>query len=178
MQFLNLDTSLNSIRLTGFIALSFVTIITFISTKLAIKTQYFILVAIALSLISVFLGNGQYAPSEPTFFSTSDAIPWIVLFGIFFPAVTGFGAGVSMSGDLANPNKAIPRGTMAAILTGLLVYIFLAFYFSFFVDPSELVNNPNILFDISKIEYFVVAGIWGATLSSALGSIMAAPRIL
>lgn len=178
LRFLNLDASLNSIRLTGFIALSIVTIITFISTKLAIKTQYFIFGAIILSLFSIFLGFGQHVPSEPGLLNTTDAIPWIVLFGIFFPAVTGFGAGVSMSGDLADPNRSIPQGTMAAILVGLAVYVLLTFYFAYFVDPAQLVNNPNVLFDISRNKYLVVAGIWGATLSSAMGSILAAPRIL
>lgn len=178
LNFLNLDTSINSIRLTGFIALSCVTIITFISTKLAIKTQYFILLAIVLSLVSIFFGNGEHAPSEPLISSFHESLPWIVLFGIFFPAVTGFGAGVSMSGDLTNPNKSLPRGTMAAILSGLAVYVFLVFYFAYFVDGEQLRENPNVLFDISRVKYFVVAGIWGATLSSALGSILAAPRIL
>lgn len=176
--FFNMDSSKNSIRLTGFIVLSIVTLLTFISTKLAIKTQFFILIAMVLSLMSIFWGSHEYAPALPNFFGTGEALPWIVLFGIFFPAVTGFEAGVSMSGDLSNPNKALPRGTISAIAVGLIMYVILAFFFSFTVSGDVLQNNPNVLFDISRFRYFVVAGIWGATLSSALGSILAAPRIL
>lgn len=176
--FFDMDTSINSVRLTGFIVLSCVTILTFISTKLAIKTQFLILAAMVLSLGSIFFGSHDYSPALPNFFGTGEALPWIVLFGIFFPAVTGFEAGVSMSGDLSNPNKALPRGTISAIAVGLLMYVFLAFFFSFTVRGDVLQNNPNVLFDISRFRYFVVAGIWGATLSSALGSILAAPRIL
>ena len=40
-----------------------------------------------------------------------------VLFAIFFPAVTGFTQGVSMSGDLENPGRSLPAGTFAAVGT-------------------------------------------------------------
>jgi amino acid transporter/tRNA A37 N6-isopentenylltransferase MiaA len=168
----------NTIRLTGTIILIAVTIITFISTSLAIKTQYIIMSAIGLSLISIFLGKHDFVPSEPMLSPIATAAPFIVLFGIFFPAVTGFEAGVSMSGDLKDPKKSIPAGTIAAIVIGLVAYIFLAFFFSTSVSSDLLVNDPNALFKISWIPEIVVAGIWGATLSSALGSILGAPRIL
>ncbi|MDD3322691.1 MAG: amino acid permease [Paludibacter sp.] len=170
--------NIENIRLTGTIVLLLVTIITFISTSLAIKTQYIIMAAIILSLISVFLGKHDLAPSLPFVSDPTTAVPIMVLFGIFFPAVTGFEAGVSMSGDLKDPKKSIPLGAISAIAVGLVVYIALAFYFSYTVDRNELANDPNILFKIAWIPELVVAGIWGATLSSALGSILGAPRIL
>jgi len=172
----SLDT--NTIRLTGTIILVSVTIITFISTSLAIKTQYIIMTAIGLSLISIFLGNHEFTPAAPLLSPTATAAPFIVLFGIFFPAVTGFEAGVSMSGDLRDPKKSIPVGTISAIVIGLLVYIFLAFFFSTSVSADLLENDPKALLKISWIPELVIAGIWGATLSSALGSILGAPRIL
>lgn len=168
----------NTIRLTGTIILVAVTIITFISTSLAIKTQYIIMSAIGLSLISIFLGNHDFTPASPLLSPTATAAPFIVLFGIFFPAVTGFEAGVSMSGDLKDPKKSIPTGTIAAIVIGLVVYIFLAFFFSTSVSADLLENDPQALLKISWIPELVIAGIWGATLSSALGSILGAPRIL
>jgi len=172
----SLDT--NTIRLTGTIILVAVTIITFISTSLAIKTQYIIMTAIGLSLISIFLGNHEFTPAAPLLSPTATAAPFIVLFGIFFPAVTGFEAGVSMSGDLKDPKKSIPVGTISAIVIGLVAYIFLAFFFSTSVSADLLENDPNALLKISWIPELVIAGIWGATLSSALGSILGAPRIL
>jgi amino acid transporter len=172
------ETTINNIRLAGAIALLALTILTFISTSLAIKAQYIILTALLLSLVSIFFGKGGSAPTAPLFSSMSGSLPWITLFAIFFPAVTGFEAGVSMSGDLKNPKKNIPTGTIAAVLVGLGVYLGLAFFFSYFVERDMLVNDSSVLFTISWIPQLVVAGILGATLSSALGSILGAPRIL
>ena len=126
-------------------------------------------------MISVFTGSseglkrGVDVISNPTF---------SVLFGIFFPAVTGFTAGVAMSGDLKNPSKSIPRGTMLAILTGLIVYISLAFYLNASIDKEILSTNNNALIQFGSIPMLVIAGVWGATLSSALGGILGGPRIL
>lgn len=172
------DVTLNNIRIAGVLILLFVTILTFISTSLAIKTQYIILSAMVLSLVSVFLGNHTFVPTALQTTTLPDSLPWIALFAIFFPAVTGFEAGVSMSGDLKDPKRAIPRGTIAAILVGLITYVFLAYYFSATVDRQVLVNDPNVLFTISWLPQLVIAGILGATFSSALGSILSAPRIL
>ena len=101
-----------------------------------------------------------------------------VHFGIFFPAVTGFTAGVNMSGDLRDARRSIPVGSMAAIAGGFVVYLALAAFLAFRVDPQLLRDDPNLLVSIALVPTLVVAGIWGATLSSALGSILGAPRIL
>ena len=173
-----MDTSLDTIRITGTIVLIAVATITFISTSLAIKSQYFIMAAIGLSLLSIFLGKHSFAPDHIHLEPLASAAPFMVLFGIFFPAVTGFEAGVSMSGDLKNPKKSLPIGAMMAVGMGFLVYLGLALFYSLTVDPNALVNDPQILFKISLVPWLVIAGIWGATLSSALGSILGAPRIL
>ncbi|MCF8372151.1 MAG: amino acid permease [Bacteroidales bacterium] len=169
---------INSIRIAGSAILLLVTILTFISTSLALKTQYFIMAAIFLSLISIFFGKHDYVPELPNLTGTGTGVSLMVLFGIFFPAVTGFEAGVSMSGDLKDPKKSIPVGTLSAVLVGLVAYIFLAFFFSYSVDGNLLKDDPQALLKISWIPELVIAGIWGATLSSALGSILGAPRIL
>ena len=83
-----------------------------------------------------------------------------------------------MSGDLKDPKSAIPKGAITAIVVGLLAYIGLTVYFAFTVNHDMLAHDPQVLFKISRIPELVIAGIWGATLSSALGSILAAPRIL
>ena len=83
-----------------------------------------------------------------------------------------------MSGDLKDPKKSIPLGTISAIAIGLVVYIGLAFFFSFMIDGEVLATDPKALLKIALVPQLVIAGIWGATLSSALGSILAAPRIL
>jgi amino acid transporter len=173
-----IETTLNNIRIAGVLSLIVVTIITFISTNLALKTQFVILAVLVLSLVSIFLGRHEFGPASPIMETASNSLPWIALFAIFFPAVTGFEAGVSMSGDLKDPKKAIPIGTIMAIVVGLLVYISIVFFFSYTVDRDLLVNDSSALLKISFYSPLVVAGIWGATLSSAFGSILGAPRIL
>ncbi len=177
LNYFQLDPTSNNIRITGSIMLFVVTTITFISTSLAMKTQYFIMAAIILSLLSILFGDHEFTPTTPLLVG-SEGVNLMVLFGIFFPAVTGFEAGVSMSGDLKDPKKSIPGGSIAAIVVGLVVYIALAIFFSFTVSQEALANDPQVLLNIARIDWLVVAGIWGATLSSALGSILGAPRIL
>lgn len=173
--------TVNDLRLAGTATVIFVTTIAFISTSFALKTQFFIMAAIALSLVAIFLGKRDFAPSNPSIIARPDGsdASFGMIFGIFFPAVTGFTAGVAMSGDLKDPKKNIPSGTMLAIGVGLIVYIVLAIFLTFTIDPATLRNNSNILKEIAFISpAFVLAGIWGATLSSALGGILGAPRIL
>ena len=178
LTFWNLPDNINTIRLTGTIAIIAVGTLTFISTSLAIKTQYFIMTAIGLSLITILFGKTDFIPVEPLLRPIPEMAPMILLFAIFFPAVTGFEAGVSMSGDLRDPKRSIPVGTISAIAIGLFVYIGMAVFFSFRVNSDQLINNPKILLDLSFFPPLLVAGIWGATISSAIGSILSAPRIL
>ncbi len=178
ISFFGFDPSLENIRWVGSFTLIAVTAITFISTSLAIKSQYLIMAAIGLSLLSVFLGSHAYSPGQPILTPVAGSLPWITLFAIFFPAVTGFQAGVSMSGDLRDPRKSIPLGTISAILFGMLVYVGLAVFFSYTVEREMLINDPRVLFQISWVPHLVIAGILGATLSSGMVSILGAPRIL
>lgn len=179
--FLHLGQDINSIRLIGTIALLFLAAIALISTSLAIKSQFFILGAIFISLVAIVLGivfGNQGVVPEISYSPRPGGVDLITVFAIFFPAVTGFTAGVAMSGDLKDPKKDIPKGTLWAIGTGLVVYIALALLLGFFVDRDTLVNDNNFIMKIAIWSPLVVAGIWGATLSSALGGILGGPRIL
>ncbi len=171
------EATLTNIRIYGTATVVLLTIITFVSTSLAIKTQYLILALIVASLVSIALGQPE-APPLPLLEPPPDGESLAVLFGVFFPAVTGFTAGVNMSGDLKNPKRAIPVGTIAAIATGMVVYLGLTIYLAMRVDPSALREDPELLLHVSALPEAVIGGIWGATLSSALGSILGAPRIL
>ena len=174
----DIEITKNTIRLAGTCILLVVTTVTMISTSLAIKTQYLIMAAIGLSLLSVFFGSHDFTPAQPLLSNPNSTVPLMVLFGIFFPAVTGFEAGVSMSGDLRDPKRSIPVGAITAIAVGFLVYIGMAIFFAYTVDSRLLAEDPAVLRKISLSPVLVIAGIWGATLSSALGSILGAPRIL
>ena len=170
--------SINDIRLTGTIALISLTALALISTSVALKAQYFILAAIIISLISIFFGTTEFAPETVHLFTAEGSVPLEVVFAVFFPAVTGFTAGIAMSGDLKNPKKSIPLGTLSAIGVGLIVYLGLAVFIAFSVNSEVLKTDYNFLMKIALFAPAVVAGIWGATLSSALGGILGGPRIL
>lgn len=171
----------NPVQIIGTAVLIVLVLIALIGTSVAIKTQFFILTAIALSLISIIVGFFTYSGGDTT---VTETIPpfqgysFEVVFAIFFPAVTGFTAGVAMSGDLKDPQKDIPRGTLLSILTGMVVYLAFGISFYFFVDQNLLLNDYNFLLTISFVPILVIAGIWGATLSSAIGGILGGPRII
>ena len=168
----------DNIRIYGSLALGGVAVITLISTSLALRTQYFIMTAIVLAVGSVLWGAREIAPPATPQLLPTAGVGFAALFGIFFPAVTGFEAGVSMSGDLKDPKKSIPIGTLAAVAVGLVVYLGLAVFFAYRVDGTMLREDTGVLVTLSAYAPLLVAGIWGATISSALGSLLGAPRIL
>ena len=178
---LGLEADVRGIRIAGSAIIILLTIIAFISTSLAIKVQYLVLTAIALSLASIFAGlfiNTGIEVTTPSISPMPSAPSVDVLFAIFFPAVTGFTVGVAMSGDLKNPKVSIPKGTLLAIFTGLIVYAGLAVGFALFVDRELLLHDSAFLLKVAWIPVLVIGGIWGATLSSALGGILGGPRIM
>ncbi|MGF1493813.1 MAG: amino acid permease [Microcoleaceae cyanobacterium] len=154
-----------------------VSILAITSADVAIKAQYFIMAAIVLSLISLIFGS----PLEQTqieMWGVEGGESFWVVFAVFFPAVTGIMAGVNMSGDLKDPVRSIPIGTLAAVGTGYLVYMGLPILLARRVDASTLVEDPLIMQQIAVWGPAILLGVWGATLSSALGSILGAPRVL
>jgi amino acid transporter len=164
-----------------------VMLIAFISTSFAFKIQYIILGIIVLSLVSIygslFINDlnydfewfGNYQGSIENDFKGSSF--WIV-FAVFFPAVTGVMAGANMSGDLTNPRKSIPLGTISSVIITTIIYVSLIFVAALIASPKELTENYNVYIDKSLFGPIVLAGLLGATLSSALGSFVGAPRIL
>ncbi|MBD1262865.1 amino acid permease [Maribacter polysiphoniae] len=164
--------------------------IAYISADLAIKTQFFIMVIIILSLFSIVLAAyygsmhipvedairwGTFKGSIENGFTGSDF--WLV-FAVFFPAATGIMAGANMSGELANPKKSIPQGTLWAIGVSFLIYMLLAYWLARTATEQELISNYNIIVEKSFVGPLIVAGILGATFSSALASLVGSSRIL
>lgn len=112
-----------------------------------------------------------------------DMITFLALFAlayvaVFFPAVTGIVAGANMSGDLKDPRRSIPIGTMTAIAVSSFVYLVLAYWLARTATPQELVSNYTIMIDRAAWRPVVLAGLLGATFSSGLASLAGAPRIL
>ncbi|MBW4650722.1 MAG: amino acid permease [Kastovskya adunca ATA6-11-RM4] len=157
----------------------FVAILALTSASLAIRAQYIIMAAIVLSLVSLLLGQ----PIENTqieMWGAADRLsePFWVVFAVFFPAVTGIMAGVNMSGDLRDPIRSIPKGTLAAVGTGYIIYMGLPVILAMRADATTLIAEPLIMQRIAFWGPAILLGVWGATLSSAIGSILGAPRVL
>jgi amino acid transporter len=164
--------------------------IAYISANLAIKTQFIILGIIALSLISIIIAAYDGSMTIPT----SEALSWgsfkgsvengfsgsnfWIVFAVFFPAATGIMAGANMSGELKNPKQSIPTGTLWAIGVSFVIYILLAFWISRSATEEELLNNYYIMVEKAYVGPVIIAGILGATFSSALASIIGSSRIL
>lgn len=147
----------------------------------ATKLQYLVMLAMAGALTTFFWG-GALAFDGETLLANWQAPPeapgfW-VLFALFFPAVTGFTQGVSMSGDLKDPGRSLPRGTFWAVFVSLGVYAAVAIVLAGSRTSTELLADYEAMNHIATIPALVVAGVVAATLSSALASFMGAPRIL
>ena len=159
----------------------------FISASLAVRTQYVIFGILILSLLSMFFGTFQVElgplespgfTSQPELFGSFQDGNFWELFAIFFPAVTGLLAGVNMSGDLRNARRSIPLGTLGAVTLSTIIYLSVAYWFSRVATPQELMDNQLIAVDRSIFGPLVLAGILAATFSSALTSLVGAPRLL
>ncbi len=160
------------------------------SADLAIRVQYVIMAVIAVALFSIAMaaatGSMQYPVDNVGWWGSFPGAPedgfqgtsfWVV-FAVFFPASTGIMAGANMSGELKTPRRSIPRGTLAAIAVSLVVYLLLAYWLARSATPEELVSNYTVMIDEAYWGPPVVAGLLGATFSSALASLVGSGRIL
>lgn len=153
------------------------TLLAIINAELAIKAQYVVFGLIMLSLVSFFGGNLAFDQVPLWRGSFPEAGFWEV-FAIYFPAVTGITAGLSLSGDLRDPEKNIPRGTLGAILFTLVIYLAVMVVFLFNIPVDDMIGRERIMEESALFPPLITAGILAATLSSALGSILGAPRTL
>ncbi|CAG0892929.1 unnamed protein product [Darwinula stevensoni] len=130
------------------------------------------------------------------------------VFAVFFPAVTGIVAGANLSGDLKDPSSAIPKGTLAAVVLTYLSYIGYGVMLggSAVREASgEISELDKTLVDVLQSDAFnctlrsckwglqnsnqmmaaasawmplIYGGCFAATLSSAIASLVGAPRAL
>ncbi len=134
---------------------------------------------------TVFLGPGETVinpapePVDPPA-PTLPQLSFFTVFAIIFPAFTGMTAGVGLSGDLRDPGRSIPLGTLAATIGGMIVYIFMAWKLAANASPEMLADTSRLIMaDIAWQGWWIVPlGLAAATISSALGSILVAPRTL
>ncbi|HPR30770.1 MAG TPA: amino acid permease [Prolixibacteraceae bacterium] len=149
---------------------------------LGVKALYFIVAILFVSLVLFFLGSTEHAASSgfglgnAEFRNKGD---FFMVFAIVFPAFTGMTAGVGLSGDLRNPSKSIPLGTTLATFIGMLIYFFVVYKLALSAPVEDLQNNQLIMTKIALGGVVIIPlGLAASTFSSALGSILVAPRTL
>ncbi|MBU2885849.1 amino acid permease [Gilvimarinus agarilyticus] len=148
---------------------------------LGMKALYGVVFTLFVSLVMFFMGSTDYQMQGESFdmlahVTTND--DFFMVFAIIFPAFTGMTAGVGLSGDLKDPKKAIPLGTVSATLIGMVIYLFIAYKLATNASPEDLVSDSLVMSKIALWGPIIPIGLAAATISSALGSIMVAPRTL
>ncbi|KJH46770.1 K-Cl cotransporter [Dictyocaulus viviparus] len=215
-----IDADLWDVRLIGFAASLFLFAIVFIGTEFESRMQMGLLVILSASIVDYMIGS-FFPPNDtmivrgatgysintlltnflPAFRGGED---FFSVFAVYFPAATGIMAGANISGDLADPQRAIPTGTLLAI--GVTTTVYLATVWmtgstcvrdadgvspplwnkTTFIPPDCSLNETcryglMNYFQIMEMESLwgplITAGIFAATLSSALASLVSAPKV-
>ena len=148
---------------------------------LGVSALRLVSVLLGASILVFFLGEGPEA-IRPDGISLTDKIEGshslATVFAVCFPAFTGMIAGLGLSGDLKNPQRSIPLGTISATLAGMLVYALVAVKLAQSATPDALAADQFIMTKIALWGPAIYIGLAAAALSSALGSILVAPRTL
>ncbi|MBQ4106559.1 MAG: amino acid permease [Lentisphaeria bacterium] len=170
--------------------LAILVMLAFFGADWAIRVQYVVLTVLGLSIVAILLGAGLTISTQGSQWAANLPIPttgtasfsdFAASFAIFFPAVTGFLAGVNMSGDLKDPQRSLPRGTLFAILTGLVVYALEMLFLGAAYPQKSLYLQPfNTMMQHAPfgLSILIALGMGAAMLSSALGMLLSAPRLI
>ena len=111
---------------------------------LGMKALYIVVTILAISLVFFFAGTTEFSESFDTSLLFKNISPdkgFFYVFAIIFPAFTGMTAGVGLSGDLRNPKKSIPLGTLSATITGMIIYVFIAYKLASSASAADLVDD-------------------------------------
>jgi len=189
------DETVNDIRLLGIIVACICMCLVIGGLDWIIKIQLALLGLLTCSIISFFLGclvmkdksNGILGFNMDTLAENSGpdyreasgiSHNFGTVFATFFPAVTGIMAGANISGDLENPSENIPVGTLWAVGISCVTYCLAALFIGATADREVLHTDFTIMAKMSLWEPIIYAGIFAATFTSALASLVGGPRIL
>uniref|UniRef100_T1JEV4 Bumetanide-sensitive sodium-(Potassium)-chloride cotransporter n=1 Tax=Strigamia maritima TaxID=126957 RepID=T1JEV4_STRMM len=218
----SLDLSLvgdqeHDIRIIGSIVLVVLLAITVVGMEWESRAQIVLLIILILAMADFIIGSfippsdeekakgflGYDVDIVKTNFLSDyrDGEDFFTVFSVFFPAATGILAGANISGDLADPSKAIPQGTLLAIVITTVSYlIFACLVGSCVVRDADgvienlengvfkdcgfnntckygLIKDYQVMELVSIFGPIIYAGCFAATLSSALASLVSAPKV-
>jgi hypothetical protein len=168
-------------RLAAALAVTALFVLAWMGADWATRFQYIVMALLLAALVSFYTGAFESWDPEKISLdwkSPAGARPFWAVFAIFFPAVTGFTQGVSMSGDLRDPSRSIPLGTFLAVGISILVYFSVAALFAGTLPADVLREDYGAMKRVAHWGVLIEAGVIAATLSSAMASFMGGPRIL
>ena len=171
----NLPRLIAAVTIVGLLGLAM------LGADVATRFQYVVLVCLVIAIVAYFVGAAddlQLGRLSDGFFHPSGGSDFWISFAIFFPAITGFTQGVAMSGDLKTPGRSISVGTFGAIAVSTVVYLLVIITMVMAVPLAELETDTAIMRRLAPAPWLIDLGVIAATLSSAIASIMGAPRTL
>ena len=149
--------------------------------NIGMNLLYYVVAILFASLIMFFMGKpieGYSISDVDLISSVSNPDSFFYVFTIIFPAFTGIAAGLGLSGDLKDPKKSIPKGTLLATAVGIIIYVAVALKLVLSASLEDLAADQLIMSKIAIWGPIIPIGLACAAISSALGSVMVAPRTL
>jgi len=159
--------------------------------KWVVKLQFILLLILLLAGVDFAVGSFIHTDKDNgftgwmaenfvnnTFPEFQEGNNWFTVFGVFFPTVTGIMAGINMSGDLRNPSRDIPNGTLAAIGTGTFLYLVFVLVLGSTCARETLLTDFMIAARVSAVRFLLLAGLYVSSMSSCLAAMYGTPRVL
>ncbi len=170
-----------SLKSVEFLTLTALALISGVSASWALKLQGAILALLLAAIGSILMGSSANLDTthvSATPFYAGGSLTFWQTFAMFYPAMTGIEAGMALSGSLKNPGKSLYRGNLYSLIFVALCYSGLTLFSALRIPHAILLSDPFSYVDFSISPKLVYLGIWGATLSSAMGCLLGAPRML
>ncbi|KAL3289551.1 hypothetical protein HHI36_022968 [Cryptolaemus montrouzieri] len=190
-ELINLGNSIWAVRLIAAAAVLLLGVINVAGVKWVIKLQFILLLILLLAGLDFMVGSFVHTNIEhgvdgwlssnlkenmwPNFSADSS---WFIVFGVFFPTITGILSGINMSGDLKAPSTNIPNGSLAAISTGTFLYLVFVIFLGSTCRRSFLMTDYMIAAKVSAFSVLLLAGLYVSSMSSCLGAMYGTPRVL
>ncbi|MBN3318059.1 S12A9 protein, partial [Atractosteus spatula] len=111
-------------------------------------------------------------------YTTAKMMTFATVFAVMFTGCKGIMAGANMSGELKNPSLSIPKGTIIAVSYTLVIYLLLFLLVSSTCDRVLLLQDYGFFQRINVWPPFVIIGVYCASLSASMGTLIGASRIL
>ncbi|XP_067651390.1 solute carrier family 12 member 6-like [Haliotis asinina] len=118
--------------------------------------------------------------------TTDIATSFMILLAIYFPSITGFEQGANYSGDLKDPQKSIPKGTLWAVGSTSLIYLSSVLFFAACIEGpllrdkfGESINGDLVIAQLAwPTRWVIIIGSFQSTVGAGLQALTGAPRLL